>query len=332
MLKKAICATIVSAALLCSACSSSAPIQEKTRTESTSQATDEAKDSSVPDTSAIESESTLTESITESVAVEGDTQTTSIDETVLVDQDGIKITALRYDKNIKISDYSDKLSDGILMEIENNTDATLSVTLRHVYINNDIDVEGAFISMDSFGKIPASKKCRVYAHIDREGLSELGCDKVGQLDFVFQIYETEYYVSFDDLQVNTLYTSDRADEYPVFETDGKTLYQDEDIDLRALYWQRDEKGNYYFYLYAKNNLTDEIEIDSDTAVIGEYVVDAFEYRKLAAGKDSVFEIRINHYDLEMCDISEISEIAFSFKLQDKSYTTINELNDLHLAL
>ena len=137
----------------------------------------------------------------------------SIEEQVLVDQDGIKITALEY---VKDSIWG----DGIKVLIENETDKDVMVGCNALIVN-DYMINDLFAS-----EVAAGKKSNETIYLSSSELKAAGIDTVGRIEIYFHVYDTDSYDKIFDSDCVTIETSAIDSIDTTANDEGTELYND----------------------------------------------------------------------------------------------------------
>ena len=185
-----LCALLATSMLIgCSSSDSSEPkeivAKEEATKEEAEEATEEEK-STEDDTEAEEKTDT---------AVEDDKKADiTIEEQVLVDRDGIKVTAKEY-----VND--DIWGEGIKVLIENNSDGDVSVGCDALIVND-------YMISDLFGaEIAAGKKSNETIYLSSSELNAAGIDTVGRVELYFHAFDADTYDTIFSQESATIETS-----------------------------------------------------------------------------------------------------------------------------
>lgn len=252
---------------------------------------------------------------------EEDTSTeTTIQQQVLLDQDGIKITATEY--------IVDTLwGDGIKVLIENNTDQNIRVGCNTLIVNN-------YMINDWFTTTVAAGK-KVYDTIDLSstGLKEAGIKNVGQVEVGFNVYNSDTYDDILDTDVITIKTSefDNMDTTP--NDAGFELCNTNGVRIVGKYVDEDSFWGSSVLLYIENNTDKIIRVTSEYMSINDFMVDGYLWNNIYPGKMAIDDITVFSSDLEENGITTIEQIELSFHVIDTdSYDTIFETEPIAFSV
>ena len=245
----------------------------------------------------------------------------TIDETVLVDWEGLKVTAT----SIENDEYSKE--PAIKLLIENDTEYGISIAVSKLFVN------GCYMPDAYFGvnlcDVPTGKKANETLPLNPssdEFLKKAGIDTVGSVDVEFTVRDSskDYY---DDSSV--LYTSDVANiqtsAYDNMDTDaiaeGTELYNQNGVRIVAKELSAFSSMDYGLYLYVENTTDMDIILQSYDVSVDGFVpeeggdMNSFE---IPAGTYSVDALVI-WYDETVPDesaVEDVKEMQLGLKIFD----------------
>lgn len=233
----------------------------------------------------------------------------SIDENIIVDQDGIKITATEY-----VSDSI--MGDGIKLLVENNSDKDYTVGCDALIVN-DYMITDLFVS-----EIAAGKKANETMYLSSSSLSAAGIENVGKIEMYLHAYDSELNYLFKNVYTE-LHTSefDNMDTTP--NDAGIELYNENGIKIVGKTVDEDSFWGTAILLYTENTSGKNVGISVDDMSINGFMMSPFFSTTVYDGKKSIDEITVFSSDLEANGIESIEDVELKFHIYDAdSYSTI----------
>lgn len=226
--------------------------------------------------------------------------------TVLLDDAGIKVTALGFDTE-------EYFGQGLRLEIENNSDATIYVDALKYTIN------GYSESMSLFATAAPGETTSELLSIPGEELAAFGVTEIGQVTVQLVAYDDATYevlCTGDEVVINT---SD-ADKDWQKTPEGNTLYDQDGIIIRYLGLE-DADFAYNLKFYFENNTDAEITFSGDSLTVNGEDEDCWIYETVYPGTRAVDSISLWKDDMEE-DLILSAEVGFS--AEDDDYDTVLE--------
>ena len=255
------------------------------------------------------SETTADSSINDGAENSSSKADVSIDESVIVDQDGIKIIATEY-----VSDSI--MGDGIKLLVENNSDKDYTVGCDALIVN-DYMITDLFVS-----EIAAGKKANETMYLSSSSLSAAGIENVGKIEMYFHAYDSELNYLFKNVYTE-LHTSefDNMDTTP--NDAGTELYNENGIKIVGKTVDEDSFWGTAILLYTENTSGKNVGISVDDMSINGFMMSPFFSTTVYDGKKSIDEITVFSSDLEANGIESIEDVELKFHIYDaNSYSTI----------
>ena len=255
------------------------------------------------------SETTADSSINDGAENSSSKTDVSIDESVIVDQDGIKIIATEY-----VSDSI--MGDGIKLLVENNSDKDYTVGCDALIVN-DYMITDLFVS-----EIAAGKKANETMYLSSSSLSAAGIENVGKIEMYFHAYDSELNYLFKNVYTE-LHTSefDNMDTTP--NDAGTELYNENGIKIVGKTVDEDSFWGTAILLYTENTSGKNVGISVDDMSINGFMMSPFFSTTVYDGKKSIDEITVFSSDLEANGIESIEDVELKFHIYDAdSYSTI----------
>lgn len=242
----------------------------------------------------------------ETTAVKGVT----IEEQVLLDHEGIVITAKEY--------VTDSIwGDGIKLLLENNTDKSVSVGCEALIVND-------YMITNLFGsQIAAGKKANEVVYLSNSELKAAGIDSVGQVEIYFYLYDSESFETFYKTGCVTIQTSEYANMDTTPDNAGVELYNANGIKILGKTVDENSFWGTAILLYCENTSGRNVCVSVDEMSINGFMMTPLYSTTIYDGKMSLDEITIFSTDLEENGIEKIEEVELKFHIFDvNTYQTI----------
>lgn len=254
-------------------------------------------------TSNVESEEQDVEDNNEEVEI-------SIDEQVLLEQDGIKITATGIE--------NDSIwGTGVKLLIENNTDKNIGVGNRALIVND-------YMITDLFSStVAAGKKANEVMYMSSSELEAAGISNIGEIEVYFHIYDGDSYETMFDAEGVLIQTSAYENMDTEVTQDGMELYNQDGIRIVGRYVDENSFWGTAVLLYIENTSGKNVGINCDNMSVNGFMVTPFFSSTVYDGKKAVADITIMSTDLEENGIESVEDIEVNFHIYDADrYNTI----------
>lgn len=244
-------------------------------------------------------------------SVEGNkTVKPNITETIIMDSNGVKVTA-------KSINYNGILGPEIKILVENNSQETIGIEVENFSIN------GLMIYASAYGDVAAGKKANETIDLSLDDLKISGITTVKDIEFDFEIYRPENYETIHKETGIKLQTN-ATDYVQNYNTSG-TLAVDQD-GVKVYVLKRVNTNSFWgseIYVYIENNTDDELSIQADEVSVNGFMIDPYFSTRIPAGKKAYEAITFMESDLKANEITDIEEIELKFKaIEYDSYSTI----------
>ena len=234
----------------------------------------------------------------------------SIEEQVVLDRDGIVVTAKEY--------VSDSIwGEGIKFLIENNTDKTVTVGCNALIVNN-------YMISDLFvGEVAPGKKANEVMYLSSSELKAAGIDTVGQVEIYFHVYDSETYKDIFDSDCVTIKTSEFANMDTKVNDEGTELYHSNGIRIVGKTVNEDSFWGTAILLYCENTSGKNVGISVEEMSINGFMINPIFSTTVYNEKRVFDEITIFSSDMEENGITAIEEVELKFHIYDAdTYRTI----------
>lgn len=233
----------------------------------------------------------------------------TIEEQVLIDTNGIKITAKEY--------LTDKIwGDGIKLLIENSADKDYTVGCDALIVN-DYMITDLFSS-----KVAAGKNANETMYLSSSGLKAAGIESVGKVEMYFHASDAEYNMVFKN-EYAEIHTSeyDNMDTTP--NDAGTELYSADGIRIVGKTVDENSFWGSAILLYVENNSGKSVGITVDDMSINGYMITPYFSTTVYDGKKALEDITIMSNQLEENGIESIDNVELKFHIYNSdTYETI----------
>lgn len=235
----------------------------------------------------------------------------TIEEQVLVDEGGIKITATEY--------TTDSIwGDGIKLLVENDSDTDYTIGCDALIVND-------YMIMDLFASdIAAGKKANETMYLSTTELQAAGIDTVGKVEMYFHAYDADMNYLFQ----NT-YSEVQTSEYDNMDTtpndEGTELYNENGIRIVGQAVDENSFWGTAILLYVENTSGENVGISVDDMSINGFMMSPFFSTTVYDGKKAIDDITVFSTDLEENGIETIEDVELKFHIYNAdTYETITD--------
>ena len=234
----------------------------------------------------------------------------TIENQVLVDQDGIKITASEY-----VTD--DIWGDGIKVLIENDTEQDVMVGCDALIVND-------YMIHDLFGsEVAAGKKSNDVIYLSSSELRAAGIDTVGRVEIYFHAYDADSFEDIFNTDCVTIETSAIDSMDTKANDEGTELYNEGGIRIIGKTVDENSFWGTAILLYIENESGRNVGINVDDMSVDGFMLTPYFSTTVYDGKKAVDDITLMSSELEENGITSIGEVELKFHIYDNdSYDTI----------
>lgn len=244
----------------------------------------------------------------------------TIEEQVLFEKDGIKVTAKEYVKD-------NIWGDGIKLLVENNTDNNISVACDAVIVND-------FMIFDMFYcDVAAGKKANETLYLSSSDLSNAGIDNIGKIELDFYVTNSDTYSRIFEHEYVTLTTSAYENMDTTTNIDAVEIYNENGIKIMGKAVNEHDFWGSAIVLYIENNSGENVGISCDNMSINGFMISPLFSSTVYSGKKAIDDITIFESDLEENDIENIENVELSFNIYNAdNYSTIFETGAISFSV
>ena len=233
----------------------------------------------------------------------------TIDEQLLFEKDGLKVTATEY--------KTDSIwGDGINLLIENDTDKSIGLGCTALIVND-------YMIFDLFSStVAAGKKSNEMMYLSSSDLEAAGIDNVGKIEVYFHTFDPDTYMPIDYMDCITIETS-AINEIDTTPNDaGQELFNSNGVRIVGKYVDEKSFWGAGVLLYIENTSDQNVIVQCDDMSINGFMVMPYFSADVYDGKKAISEITIMSTDLEDNNITSVDDIELVFKILNENYGTI----------
>lgn len=243
----------------------------------------------------------------------------TIDEQVLWEFDGVKMTATGIDK-------TSAWGAAVNVLIENDSDTDVGISVDDVIVNDYM-----LANLDGF-TVTAGNKKNGSIDLFRTELQAAGIENIGKIELYMHSYDPETYEEKQSSGCITITTSDAAAADSSVELEGTTLFDAEGVKIIGKYVNEDSFWGQAILFYVENNSDHEIIVETeDTAVNGYMIADSL-YKHVYAGKKTIGRLYVYSTELEENGITSVDTVQTTFRILDTNYNEIANSGKVDLTV
>lgn len=245
---------------------------------------------------------------------------TTIEEQVLIDQDGVKITATEYAKD-------SIWGEGIKVSVENNTDIDLTVGCDALIVND-------YMITDLFAcDVAAGKTGKETIYLSSSELEAAGIDGVGKVEIYFRASDSSTYDTIFEKVYTEIHTSnyDNMDTTP--NDGGFELYNEGGIKIVGKTVDENSFWGTAILLYCENTTGRDVNISVEDMSVNGIMTTGYFYKDLYNNKKVISDITIMSDELEENGIETIEQVDLKFHIVDaNTYETIVDTEPISFSV
>lgn len=230
----------------------------------------------------------------------------TIDEQVLFEKDGFKVTAKEYEQG-------GFWGDGIKLLLENDSTKDIGLSCSALIVND-------YMITDLFSQtVAAGKKSNETLDLYSSALNAAGIENVGKVEIYFHTFDPESYMTIDEIDPIEIHTSayDKMDTTP--NDSGKELFNDRGVRIVGKYVDESSFWGAAVLLYIENNSGSTKIIQCDDMSINGFMVTPYFSSTVYDGKKAISDITLLSNELEENGITSVDEIELKFKLIEENF-------------
>ena len=244
----------------------------------------------------------------------------TIDEQVLLDDVGVKITA-------KSLDNSGFWGPDLKILIENESDSNLTVQVR------DSSVNGYMISTSISSEVVSGKKVNDSITFSSSDLKLAGINTIADMEFSFHIFYTDNWDTYYDSDIVSIKTS-VADSYNYeFDDSGDVLIDQNGVKIVLKGLSKDSSIlGPAVLLYIENNTNEGITIQARNTSVNGFMIDPIFSSEIGPNKKIIDDLTFMSSDMEENGITDIENVELYFHVfSTKGWNDIFDSNTISLS-
>lgn len=267
----------------------------------------ESEDSSSENTNNDDSNSEL--ELTTDKEQDSSTGSLSIDEQVLWDVDGVKVTATGITED---SMWGAEVN----LLVENNSDKDIGISADAVIVNDYMINNLTSIT------VTAGNKSNSSVTLFSSALEAAGIDNIGKVEMYLYTFDPETYDRKKSSDCITLTMSGADTVDTETNISGTTLYDEGGVKIVGQYVDESSFWGSSILLYIENNTDQNIIVQNEDLAINGFMVTSFMSQDVYAGKKAIADITLLESDLESNGITSIDDVETTFKILSKDFDEI----------
>lgn len=242
----------------------------------------------------------------------------AIQETVVFDAEGIKVTA-------KSLDLSGFMGPQLKLLIENDSGKGLTFQCA------DASINGYMVETIMSVSVASGKKVNDSLTFIGSDLTQSGIQAIADIAFSLHIFESDSWQTFVDTDTIVLKTSFADGFSYTFDDSGDVAYDDGGIRIVVKGLDEGERLVPGVVIYICNESDHDITVQVRDFIINSFMVQTVFSADVLSGKHRVASITFLSAELEENDIASIENIALSFHIFDKAtWSTIADTDTVKI--
>lgn len=231
-------------------------------------------------------------------------QTASIEETVILDQDGLKITATGLEDSF--------MGEELKLLVENNSGQNLTVQSHASSVNGYMITN--IMSID----VANGKKVNDALTLTSSEMEDCGISSITDLAFTLHVFNTDTWEAVIDTPVIELKTNLSGSVTQTYDDSGNVVYDVGGIRIITKGKTDDSILGPGIQVFVENNSAEDVMVQTRNVSINGFMVDTFYSPLVMAGKRSLSSLTISDTSLEANGITDISSAELTFVIINPS--------------
>jgi len=256
---------------------------------------------------------------TDPAATEAPEQQVTLAETVLYDQDGVRITATGLDMQAV-------LGPELSFQVENSTQQNLVVQPEWCTVNG-------YMMSDLFSAdVAAGKKANDTMYFPSSSLERCGIDTVTDIAMELKILDGETYQTLATTGTVTLQTSAAGSYTQTYDDSGEEIYNANGIRV-VMQRQAEDLFGQEIHFYLENTSDRAVVVQSEDVSVNGYMISNWLYADLIPGAHAVEALTLFTSDMEENGIETIETVELALNIVDaETYQTIEKTAPITLQM
>lgn len=246
-------------------------------------------------------------------------QTASIEETVILDQNGLKITATGLEDSF--------MGDELKLLVENNSGQNLTVQSHASSVNGYMITN--IMSID----VANGKKVNDALTLTASEMEDCGITSITDLAFTLHVFNTDTWEAVIDTPVIELKTNLSGTVTQTYDDSGNVVYDAGGIRIITKGKTDDSILGPGIQVYVENNTSESIMVQTRNVSINGFMVDSYYSPEILPGKRSLSSLTISDTSLTENGITDFTSAELSFVIINPStFMDIAETDPVNLTL
>lgn len=244
------------------------------------------------------------------------TDPAKIEEQVLIDESGVKITATGLDEGF--------MGTNIKLLIENNSDKNLTVQAR------DVSVNGYMVDSSISTDIAAGKKVNSEITIMNSSLDECEIENIADAELSFHIFNADSWDTYLDTEPIQIFTSIHDNYEYKFNDSGTEIYSENGVKIVEKGLSNDELLGPELKLFIDNESGKYVTIQARNVSVNGFMIDSTMSVDLPNGKRAIDGISFFSSSIDENNITDITDVEFSLVAFDDNMNDVFETDIISL--
>ncbi len=226
----------------------------------------------------------------------------SVEERVLLDQDGIIIT-------LKSLEHDGMFGPSLKVLIENNSEESITVQIR------DSSINGVMADAMFSSEVAPNKKSNDEITFMKSDLERANISLIKDIEFKFHIFDSQTWNSILDSDVVAVKTTVDQGYVQTYDDSGEVVLEEKEI--KIVMKRVDSKDSFWgadVHIFIENNSDLDATIQARNVSINGFMIDPVFSSEVLAGKKAYDTITFLESDLLDNDIKSIDEMELSFHI------------------
>ena len=243
--------------------------------------------------------------------ISGNTEKTSLsmEEQVIWEVDGVKITATGITENTLFGTQVNLL-------IENNSDKDVGIGSDAVIVNDYMISDLTSIT------VTAGNKSNSSVTLLSSELEAAGIENIGKVELYLHTFDPETYMTGKSSGCLTLNLSGIEKIDTQSNIEGTVLYEGNEVKIVGQYVDENSFWGSSVLLYIENNSDKNIIVQNEDLSVNGFMVTSLMSQNIYSGKKAITAIHLLKTDLETNNITSIENIETSFKIITENFEEI----------
>lgn len=243
--------------------------------------------------------------------ISGNTEKTSLsmEEQVIWEVDGVKITATGITENTLFGTQVNLL-------VENNSDKDVGIGSDAVIVNDYMISDLTSIT------VTAGNKSNSSVTLLSSELEAAGIENIGKVELYLHTFDPETYMTGKSSGCLTLNLSGIEKIDTQSNIEGTVLYEGNEVKIVGQYVDENSFWGSSVLLYIENNSDKNIIVQNEDLSVNGFMVTSLMSQNIYSGKKAITAIHLLKTDLETNNITSIENIETSFKIITENFEEI----------